>query len=132
MASPSHAQLLREYLGQLIDTDIDARVIAWKDWQRFRLSGALAIGTALTLAGCDEGASPNGNEGGSAGTAQAAGGSLLPASQVPIYAAPMVGGSTNAGGATAKGGGDANGGASSITSPVAEYAVFMTGGGNSG
>jgi hypothetical protein len=102
MTTPSHAELLREYLEQLSQPGAESRLPVWKDWFRLRVGGAMAIGAALTLAACDSDTDPQGNQGGTAGMTQAAGtgGTSNTTDPIALYAAPM-GGDTSTGGVTA-------------------------------
>lgn len=104
MTIPSHAELLREYLEQLSQPGAESRLLAWTDWVRLRsVGGAVAIGAALMLAGCDDSDSGNGNGNvsGAAGTPSTTGTGGL--NMTALYAAPMTGGTaattTDAGGA---------------------------------
>lgn len=137
MTSPSHADLLREYLEQLSQPGAEARLPRWTDWLKLRVGGVVALG-ALALTACDDTGDGQGNQGGSAGMAQATtGGALNMTSVVAVYAAPMTGG-TGASPATGNGGAGAgpavnNGGTGNVfnvTSPVAEYVAPMPTGGS--
>jgi hypothetical protein len=143
MTTPSHAELLREYLEQLSQPGAESRLPVWTDWVRLRsLGSAMAIGAALTLAACDSDTDPvngNGNVAGGAGVGQLGTGGM---NMTALYAAPMTGGT---GATTATGSGGMNmtalyaapmtGGTSANTATgsggmnmTALYAVMMTGG----
>ncbi|HMA95612.1 MAG TPA: hypothetical protein VKP30_23145 [Polyangiaceae bacterium] len=137
MTSPSHADLLREYLEQLSQPGAESRLPKWTDWLKLRVGGVMALG-ALALTACDDSGDGQGNQGGAAGMAQtSAGGALSTMSAVAVYAAPMTGG-TGAAPATGTGGTGAgpavnNGGTGNVfnvTSPVAEYMAPMPTGGS--
>ncbi|MGC4067487.1 MAG: hypothetical protein QM784_23130 [Polyangiaceae bacterium] len=133
MPSPSHAELLREYLEQLSEVDPETQVLGWRDWLRARVSGPVAITAALSLFACGGEDEDPVATGGTAGATQAQGGSvgsggtsarssstaaIAGSGNVGIlYAAPM-GGASNIGAlyAIAMGGRENTGGTSAAAS----------------
>lgn len=147
VSTSSHADLLREYLELLSQPGAESRLPAWKDWFRLRVGGAVAVGAALALTGCDESDDGSGNAGGAAGASQtqpnaggttgsvAAGGTSNSAtsttggiSGVALYAAPMTSGGAGNIGGTKYGVPMPSGGSGNPGSMVALYAVVMNGG----
>jgi hypothetical protein len=127
-SNPSHAELLREYLDQLSQAGGEARLPKWTDWLKLRVGGAVAIGAALALAGCDDSVGSGGNQGGSAGTTNTASSGGM-GNAGTLYGIVMASGGTDA--TTNSGGAGAttnSGGAGGITNPVALYAAIMVGG----
>lgn len=147
VSTPSHAYLLREYLELLSQPGAESHLPTWKDWFRLRLGGAVAVGAALVLTGCDESENGAGNPGGAAGASQtqpnvggatgsvATGGRSNSASSAaggiagnPMYAAPMTSGGASSIGGTKYGAPMTSGGSGNPGSMVALYAVVMSGG----
>jgi hypothetical protein len=143
MSTPSHAHLLREYLELLSQPGAESRLPGWREWCRLRVGGAVAVGAALVLTGCDDSEDGSGNRGGAAGASQtqpgvggntnstamggtsAANTSASAIAGNPVYAAPMTsGGANTVGGAN----GVTSGGSGNPGSMVALYAVVMSGG----
>lgn len=132
MSSPSHADLLREYLELLSQPGAESRLPGWKDWFRLRVGGAVAVGAALALTGCDDSDGGFGNSGGAAGASQTRPASGGTSSSV------ATGGSSSTN--PASGGGGISDGTkygvpmttSSTTNMGTKYGVPMTTGGTPG
>jgi hypothetical protein len=150
MSSPSHADLLREYLEQLTEVDPETQVLGWRDWLRARVSGPVAITAALSLFACGGEDEDPVAAGGTAGATQAQGGSqglggttarggssafetARGGTPGMLYAAPMGGsGSIGALYAIAMGGSDNAGGTSSASGSGGTTASTVTGTGGNG